>query len=335
LPEIDKVAKALLDNRAAFTIFILSTCVFSGLLHQMQALLTPVSVASHKTTQHFLSQISCILLLVAVAYGAPLPSAGAPDETPKLEVRIEAPESDVLAAVQQVTQDQIIHGTYSYDKERVLYGAHSASAAHVFGVWKGPGKAFYKVAGNVLSPRYFKDTGDVGTITVRYVVESADANATILKIDAVFVDARTSRHPSLGNVEAAEHSAIEQHLKAIQSKRQEPEQNSVQAGPTAAPAAAAVQSPSPLLAGTPLTPSSNSVPAMQKHIDALQHEVELRVKDQGAQLKSAPFHGSATLESIPAQSTVLIVVLTPYWYGVETEDGHRGWVHHSQLEPLP
>ena len=30
-----------------------------------------------------------------------------------------------------------------------------------------------------------------------------------------------------------------------------------------------------------------------------------------------------------------MVVLTPYWYGVETEDGHRGWVHHSQLEPLP
>jgi hypothetical protein len=74
---------------------------------------------------------------------------------------------------------------------------------------------------------------------------------------------------------------------------------------------------------------------MQKHIVALQHEVELRVREDGAQLKSAPYHGAATLESLPAQSDVLIVVLTPYWYGVETEDGHQGWVHHSQLEPLP
>jgi hypothetical protein len=74
---------------------------------------------------------------------------------------------------------------------------------------------------------------------------------------------------------------------------------------------------------------------MQKHVDALRHEVELRVRDQGGQLKASPFHSSATLQSLSAQSEVLVVVVTPYWYGVETEDGHRGWVHHSQLEPLP
>lgn len=301
----------------------------------MRTLPTPLGFPRLKAGAIDLLQIGCIFLLTSTLLAVPLPKSNSSEETGKLTVRIEAPESDVLAAVQQVSQDQIIHGTYSYDKERILYGAHSANAAHVFGVWKGPGKAFYKVANNILSPRYFKDTGDVGTITVRYVVESADANATILKIDAVFVDARTSRHPSLGNVEAAEHSAIEQHLKTIQSKRQEAEQNSAQMGLSAAPAAPAAQSPSPLVEGGSLTPSSNSVPALQKHIDALQHEVELRVKDQGAQLKAAPFHSSATLESIPAQSNVLIVVLTPYWYGVETEDGHRGWVHHSQLEPLP
>lgn len=301
----------------------------------MQALLSSVHVISLKAARTFVSQTSCILLLLGVSYPTPLPKSNSPDETAKLEVRIEAPAGDVLAAVQQVAQDQIIHGTYSYDKERVLYGARSADSAHVFGVWKGPGKAFYKVANNILSPRYFKDTGDVGTITVRYVVESADANATILRIDAVFVDARTTRHPSLGNVEAAEHSAIEQHLKAIQSKNQEPEQKSAQASSHVAPSSVPTPSPSPLLDGSSPTPASESVPAMQKHIEALQHQVELRVKDQGAQLKAAPFHSSTTLESLPAQSDVLVVVLTPYWYGVETDDGHRGWVHHSQLEPLP
>lgn len=314
---------------------MLSTLGFSGTYAKMQALRTPPHPESRRAVRQFVSQGSCILLLLAVAQSSPVPRDRSPDETPKLEIRIEAPENDVLAAVQQVAQDQIIHGTYSYEKERILYGARSADSAHVFGVWKGPGKALYKVANNILSPRYFKDTGDVGTITVRYVVESADANATIVKIDAVFVDARTERHASLGNVEAAEHSAIEQHLKAIQSKRQEAEQRTAQATPSVSPALASTPSPSPLPEGSPATPSSSSVPAMQKHIEALQHEVELRVKDQGAQLRAAPFHTSPTLETLPAQSDVLIVVLTPYWYGVETEDGHRGWVHHSQLEPLP
>ena len=52
-------------------------------------------------------------------------------------VRLEIPEADVLKAVQEVTQDQIIHGTYSYEKERILYGAHSADSARVFGAWTG------------------------------------------------------------------------------------------------------------------------------------------------------------------------------------------------------
>ena len=153
------------------------------------------------------------------------------------------------------------------------------------------------------------------------------------RIDAVFVDARDVRHPSLGNVEATEYSAIQQHLRTIQSKRQELEDK--------APRNFLCRCASCLdrhcCDGRQLPPPAPdlSVPAMQKHIEALQHEVELRVKDRGAQLKAAPFHSSATLESLPAQSDVLIVVLTPYWYGVETEDGHRGWVHHSQLEPLP
>jgi hypothetical protein len=81
--------------------------------------------------------------------------------------------------------------------------------------------------------------------------------------------------------------------------------------------------------------SDFSLSDMGKHVDALRHEVELRVRDQGAQLKAAPYHSSATLETLAGQADVLIVVLTPYWYGVETEDGHRGWIHHSQLEPLP
>ena len=78
-----------------------------------------------------------------------------------------------------------------------------------------------------------------------------------------------------------------------------------------------------------------SVPELQKQVETLRHQVELRVKDPGAALKAAPFQSSTTLVSLPGATEVLVVVLTPYWYGVETEDGHHGWIHHSQLEPLP
>jgi hypothetical protein len=273
----------------------------------------------------------CCILVILAGIAAPLPHTPA-DDTPTFQVRIDAPESDVVTAVEQVSQDQIIHGTYSYDKERILYGAHGAKDAHVFGKWNGSGTVFYKVANNILSPRYFKDTNDIGTVSVRYVVQSIDNNAATVRIDAMFVDARNGKHPSLGNVEASEYTAIEQHLRTIQDKRQAPGDNAAQASsapPTRVPTTTGLA-----INSVPI-PVSETVPDLQKHISALRHEVELRVKDQGAQLKSAPFHSAATLQSLPAQSNVLIVVLTPYWYGIETEDGHRGWVHHSQLEPLP
>ena len=330
------MAKALLDNASQFTIFMLSTHGLASSRTLMQTLPISAKTCCGWPLASLLSQFCCIsLILSASALGAP-PPKNTSSESVKFMVRVEAPESDVVAAVQQVTQDQIVHGTYSYEKERILYGAHSADSARAFGTWKGSGKVFYKVANNVLAPRFFKDTGDIGTVSIRYVVESVDPNASTLRIDAVFIDARDVRHPSLGNVESNEYAAVQQHLRTIQGKRQQEEEKaskgtSYVAAPSAAPSTAAAT----VLDGPPPPAADVTVPAMQKHITALQHEVELRVKDDGAQLKSAPYHSSATLESLPAQSDVLIVVLTPYWYGVETVDGHRGWVHHSQLEPLP
>jgi hypothetical protein len=290
---------------------------------------------SAKRKCRFLLQYCFILMVTNSAVSSPFPGPRS-EEGQTLTVRVEVPQSDVLKAVELVSQDQIIHGTYSYEKERILYGAHSADAAHVFGVWQGPGKAFYKVADKVLSPRFFKDTGDIGTISVRYVVQEAGPNAATVQIDGMFVDARNVKHPSLGNVESSEYAAIEQHLKTIQANRREAEEASAKASdkqvrlsaqppPGSWPPATDSSAPAPSL----------TVPELQKRIEALRHQVELRVKDQGAQLKSAPFHSAATLRSVPAQTEVLIVVVSPYWYGVETDDGHRGWIHHSQLEPLP
>ena len=75
--------------------------------------------------------------------------------------------------------------------------------------------------------------------------------------------------------------------------------------------------------------------AVVRSVENLRHDVERVVKSPGAQLKSAPFHSASSLKSLAAGSQVVILVSTRYWYGVETESGEHGWVHHSQLEPLP
>ena len=299
---------------------------------------TNAAAVNGKCLKGIIFFLSFILLATVSAAPCPVPKERG-EQGHTLMARLEAPEGDVLKAVQEVTQDQIIHGTYSYEKERILYGAHSANSAHVFGDWKGQGKVFYKIASNVLAPRFFKDSDDIGTITVRYVVQEAGPDAATVQIDAVFVDARNVRHPSLGNVESSEHTAIQQRLKNIQESRRQAFEAS------AATAHQSVQSPSPLLPQQPApkaagptddsSASDLSVPELEKHIEALRHQVELRVKDPGAALKAAPFRSSATLETLPPQTEVLIVVLTPYWYGVETEAGYHGWVYHGQLEPLP
>ena len=255
-------------------------------------------------------------------------------------IRVEAPAADVLQSVQEVTQDQIIHGTYSYEKEHILYGAHSAMEASAFGPWKGGGKVLYKVADKVLAPRNFKDTGDIGTISIRYVINQDGGTGTTLRIDSVFVDARNVRHPSEGVVESSEYAAIQEHLQNIKAHRQQVQENA-----EASAASSSSRTPPPdevRTSGNWILPSSestaspepSSIPDLEKRINALRHQVELRVKDDGAQLKSAPFRSAATLEPVPAQTDVVVVIISPYWYGVETEDGHHGWIHHSQLEPL-
>lgn len=252
-----------------------------------------------------------------------------------LLVQVNAPENDVLRAVQEVIEDQIIHGTYSFDKERTLYGAHAASAAPVFGRWDQPGKVFYKVADKVLSPRFFKDSEDIGTISVRYVIQPVEAGSTSLRIDAVFVDARNVKHASKGSVEAAEYGAIQQHIQSIQSEQKQTQQ----AAEEIANERAALAAKTPAAKSMPDMGDSWSVgltvAQLEQKVTALRHEVELLTRESGAALKTAPYRSSATLASLPAHTQVVVVVLTPYWYGVETEDGHRGWIRRSELEPLP
>jgi hypothetical protein len=247
---------------------------------------------------------------------------------------IAAPESEVLEAVEAVTADGIIQGSREYSKDKYIEHANAAVSSPLFPQWKDPGKVFYKVRVKVLAPANFKETGDEGTVAVRYVVQTRDPGRTILRIDAVFVEnVRRTVHPSDGSVENAEYKDIQDHVDAIESQKahaQEDEKHRQEDLAKQALVRKAEQDQS-----TALADSQTSVQDLEQHVRDLRQKAERVIKAPGAQLKSAPFHSASNLKSLEAGAEVVIVITTPYWYGVETEDGQHGWVHGEQLEPLP
>jgi hypothetical protein len=89
--------------------------------------------------------------------------------------------------------------------------------------------------------------------------------------------------------------------------------------------------PSQSLPSQSVTASAGSGQSLEEHVKDLRRQLERQVKDPGAPLKSAPFHTASTLQSLPTGTEVLILVSTPYWYGVETHDGQHGWIMRDDL----
>lgn len=89
----------------------------------------------------------------------------------------------------------------------------------------------------------------------------------------------------------------------------------------------------------PPKPTENVEPttpvSLEQRVHDLKQQVERVVKAPGAPLKSAPFHTASTLQALPSGAEVLVVIMTPYWFGVETHDGQHGWVLRDELEMLP
>ena len=125
-------------------------------------------------------------------------------------------EADVVSVVQSVAEDHVIRGTYVYEREKILNDAVSANSSNFFGAWQGPGQAFYKVRKDALAPRNFKESADIGVITVRYLVHGTSSSSTHLEILAVFVEDGTKRvHPSNISVESAEFTEIQNQLQTL------------------------------------------------------------------------------------------------------------------------
>lgn len=279
-------------------------------------------------------------------------------------------EKDVEAVLQDVSQDGIIRGSKEYNKDEYVSGATAAESTKAFSDRPQSGNVFYKIRDKALDPRNFKNSSDVGTLAVRYIVQPQGDNNSVLRIDAVFIeDFRHVSHPSNGSVETAEFKDIRDRLEAIQSMKQQTAEAEREkreylgaeakgATSTSRPAArqekretvtknetrantasnnASNDAASAVAPDTPPINASSSTPAQtsDERLKYLKQQVERLVKAPGAALRSAPFHTASTLQSLPAGTEVLIVVSTPYWLGVETHDGQHGWILRDQLELLP
>jgi len=277
-----------------------------------------------------------------------------------LIVNVPASEPELTKAVEDVAGNGIIRGTKEYEKDQYVTGATPASESRLFPARTEGGKVFYKVRLHALDPRNFKNGGDVGTLAVRYIVMRQDDTHSVLRIDAVFVeDFRHSIHQSNGSVEGAEYKDIHDHIEAMElvktqtaeaeKKKQQQtikqllpgdDRHSEQSTPAQAQAQLAdepkIERAEVAPAATRPSESATAPPqSLEQRLHDLRRQAERLVKAPGAPLKSAPFHSATNLKSLPAGTEVLIVISTPYWYGVETHQGQNGWMLRDDLEELP
>jgi len=247
---------------------------------------------------------------------------------------IAAPESEVVKAVEAVVNNGIIQGSKEYNKDQYIESASAAASSPLFSEWKDAGKVYYKVRAGVLAPLHFKDSNDEGTLAVRYVVQSKDASKSILRIDAVFVeDFRRTVHPSDGSVESAESLEIQNQIDSVEAEKKQSRQLEKQrlerlAGQELERMHAQEEA-------SALADAQTSTQTLDQRLDSLRHLAERVVKAPGGQLKTAPFRSATNVKLLDAGAEVVILIVTPYWYGVETTDGQHGWIHHAQLESLP
>ena len=241
---------------------------------------------------------------------------------------------EIRQAVLAVVGDKIVHGTLVFDKEPILTGAEAVESTSLFDPWEGPGEVYFKIRKNAIAPRHFLETGDQGTIAVRYVIIPVDANRTRVKIDALYQESgHHAVHASDGTVEKSEMKEIKDQLEALQEA-------AAQAADARRRETSAELVRQSLIhqredETTRFKNAESTQKDLEQQVAALHHELERRVKAPGADLKAAPFQSAASLKTLSAYTDVVILIVTPHWLGVETPEGQRGWLPQERLEQLP
>jgi hypothetical protein len=147
--------------------------------------------------------------------------------------------------------------------------------------------------------------------------------------------------PTYAPTETAQESTSRAFPAPAETQPDSVSQTSSKPGPTqsqnqdqvlSSPAAPSPTPPGQSLPGQSLPGQSSPGQSLEDHVKDLRKQVERLVRAPGAPLKSAPFHTASTLQSLTTGAEVLILISTPYWYGVETHEGQHGWIMRDQLE---
>jgi hypothetical protein len=284
-----------------------------------------------------------LVLLSAVWWLSLVPSLHGKEHKRKVAARdyglgfsteIAAPESEVMQAVEDVVNDGIIQGSKEFNKDKYIESASPATSSSLFPEWKQPGHVYYKVRTSVLAPLNFKESRDEGTLAVRYVVQAKGDSKTIVRIDAVFAEEflRTV-HPSDGSVENAECHDIQDRIDAVEAEKKQVAEREKQRQEILAQQIDKHKKEADEAAA--LASAQSSAQTLDQRVESLRRRAERVVKAPGGPLKSAPFQSASNVKSLEAGEEVVILIVTPYWYGVETTDRQHGWMNRRQLEPLP
>jgi hypothetical protein len=282
-----------------------------------------------------------LLLLLAVAL--PL-AARTKDKLPYGEgliVNISLPESEVEQVVEDVSPGRRNQGNQGIQQGRVRRGRESRRLPRTrFRLGPGRERFSTKSAMQAIDPRNFKDSGDVGTITVRYVVVPSGAR-THSCASTRFLQ-KTSATPCTSPTDrskAAEYKDIREHLdqhraheKAGRRGCGESAQERLAKKQNLALGnnAPAAESASIVLSGTALRPRRIPIRShfaargairartgrsqdkrhprqtTEERVKDLRKQVVRLVKSPGAPLKSAPFHTATTMQLLGAGTEVLI-----------------------------
>jgi hypothetical protein len=249
-------------------------------------------------------------------------------------VDLNQPYDQVLSVVQQVTNDGIIRGTYQYKGTNQLDGAESARTSSAFPKWTGGGAVLYKVRPNTLAPEHFYQSGDKGTVVVRYIVQPNGPDSTQLRIDAIFQeDDRHHSHPSDGLVESNEFEAIAAKIKDVEdvAARQREEQAQKLQQEQVDKLQADLDLENTTLAGA----KAKEQQLQSKLPESSPGNPSARVRTASAELKAAPYNQSRTLQALSQGDTVAVLSQTRAWYRVQARNGQQGWVYRLMLEVAP
>jgi hypothetical protein len=253
-------------------------------------------------------------------------------DTVRFTVELVIPSDQLVEIVKQVAEDGVIRGTRMYAKQVEMDGAGEEISSKAFTDYTGKGEVIYKVREGALAPANFPGSNDIGTLTVRYIVESLTPDKSRLRIDAVFVADRGPRYPSDGTVETAEYGEILTRVKAVTSPAPAPSTHA--AAKPAAPDAPGLQD---TLAQDRerLDETKATVQKLQQREKQLAFNTMGIVKSDRVPLKASPYSHASNVLTLEKSEKVTVLTTTKYWYRIRREHGEEGWLYYVFLEPLP